>query len=266
VEKSNYDLRSFDSGIIYLPPNATIKNMAAPSLHESSLVQLYDLGTKYVYNDKVFKYCRANTGGILNCNQGAANHHAIVIARALVAEDAVAGATVIYVEQAGASKDDYKYGHVYLAASGGVDAQSRGIIASAATNDDGDVALTLDFPLERSIAAATDYATVYGCIYSNVARPTDQYFGVVCVPCVQIATTALEYFWGMTWGILYVTPGAAGYGAATGERTMVFDGYGSIQLQKTMLDAGYSLQIAGFQVVNTITPEDCNCIMLQISP
>lgn len=263
----NTDLRSVDSGTIWLPPNATIGNLAIPSLHLAGTPQLYDVGTKFTYNDKVFKYCKANTGGTLYCHVGAANQSAIAIARALVAEDADAGDTVIYIEQAAASEDDYKYGHVYLAASGSVDAQNRGIIASAETNSDGDVAMTLDFPLERSIAAASDYATVYSCIYSSVAQPNDQFFGVVCLPCLQIATTALEYFWGQTWGIAYVGVGASGYGAGSGERTMCFDGNGYIQDQKAMLDAGYSLQIAGYQIVNTYdTREDVNCIMLQISP
>ena len=46
--KLNHDLRSVNSGTIYLPPNATVGNLHTPNLHLATVAQLFDLGTKYV--------------------------------------------------------------------------------------------------------------------------------------------------------------------------------------------------------------------------
>ena len=281
----NHDLRSVNSGTVYLPPNAEFGNLQIPSLHETSTTQLYDLGTKYVFNDKVFKHFRTNTGGSLSAQRGAMNQNAIVVAYTTLSYPVAAaptvaaavGATSVYVVKAGVAKDDYKYGHVILGHNSDATCQNRGIIGNDASATVAGVAnvvkIDLEFPLHTALVAGTSGIEVMKSIYGNVAQGTgvgvasELWKAVVCVPCIYIATTALEYFWGQTWGPVWLTPGAAGYGATASERLLVFDGYGSVQDFTTVNITGVKgYQIAGFLLDSTVAPEDCSFVMLQISP
>lgn len=244
-----------------------------PPIYETYTTERWPIGTKLQMGDKVYVFCRANTGGELNCQQSATNQNAIDIAYTTVAVNAAAGDKEVYVTKASASEDDYKGGHVILGHNSSATTQNRGIIASSATDSDGYVKLTLDGKLQIGLTAGTSGIEVMKSIYSSVAQgdgsghSASGYKASVCVPCVYVATTAGEYFWGQTWGPIWLTPGATGYGATANERMLIFDGYGSVQDFTTVNHTGAEgYQLAGFLLDNTSSPEDCSFVMLQISP
>lgn len=279
---TNHDLRSVDSGTIYLPPNASIGNLHIPKLHETSTGKLYDIATKYVFNDKVFRYCQADTGGKLICSFGAGNKNAISIAYTTLSYPdanattvaAVVGATSVYVVKAGATKDEYKGGHAILGHNSDPTLQNRGIVgndkAATVAGVSNVVKIDLDFPLQIALVAATSGIEVSKSIYSNVKKPDDWHFTVVCVPCVYVATNAGEYFWGQTWGPVWLTPAATGFGngsaGAGHEREVYFHAEGSLWENYLNYNGSYSLQRAGYILDYTGSPEDTSLIMLQLAP
>jgi len=274
----NNDLRQVDSGTIWLPPNASLANMAIPKLHETSLTKLYDLGTKFTYNDKVFRYCRADSGGILNPQYGAGNKNDIAISYTTLSYPdadattvaAAVGATSVYVVKASATKDEYKGGHIVVGHNSDSTIQNRGILGNDAAATIAGVSnvvkIDLDFPLQTALVAGTSGVEVWKSIYSNVKKADTGYFGIVCVPCVYQATNAQEYFWGQTWGPAYLTAAATGYGASEGERTLTFNKEGALTDLYTQLHTnGFAFQIAGY-LISHDQGDDLTFIMLTIAP
>jgi len=278
----NHDLRSVNSGTIWLPPNPTYVTMETPQLHATSTTQLFDLETRYTFNNKVFRYCKADTGGSLRCEFGAGNKNAISVSYTTLSYPdadaatvaAAVGATSVYVVDAGTTKDEYKGGHVILGHNSTATTQNRGIIGNDASATVAGVAnvvkIDLDFPLQTALVAGTSGIEVSKSIYSNVKKPDDWHFTVVCVPCVYVATNAAEYFWGQTWGPVWMTPQATGFGDGTAhaghEREVYFHAEGSLWENYLNYNGSFSLQRAGYILDYTGAPEDTSLVMLQLAP
>jgi len=275
MNKVNHDLRCVDGGTLYTPPNASIVNLDRPSLHETSSTPLYDLGTKFVFNDKVYKYCKAGTGGWLRPQNGAGTNVAISVSYTTLSyPDATAttvaaavGATSVYVVDAGTTKDEYKGGHVILGHNSNATTQNRGIIGNDAAATIAGVAnvvkIDLDYPLHTALVAATSGIEVWQSPYADLQGSPGEHASVICVPCVYVATTAAEYFWGQTWGAIWMTGGIAGFGGAQEERALVFNGEGA--LVDALTEVGSARQHAGF-VLEMTSGGDSTFMMLQISP
>jgi len=56
--KTRHSIVFDNGGALYLPPYADPINLVEPDLHETSTTKLYELGSRYVFNDKVFRYVR----------------------------------------------------------------------------------------------------------------------------------------------------------------------------------------------------------------
>lgn len=269
-----------NGGIISLPPFPDFINLAEPQLHEYGTSQLYDLGTKYEFNDKVFRYCKADTGGNLYPHQGAGNKNAIALSYTTLSYPdadaatvaAAAGATSIYVVAASISKDEWKGGHVVVGHNSTATVQNRGIIGNDASATIAAVAnvvkIDLDFPIQTALVAGTSGIEVSKSIYSNIKRPDTWHFTVIVVPCIYIATNAAQYFWGQTWGLCWMTPQATGFGDGTAhaghEREVYFHAEGSLWENYRNYNGSFSLQRAGYIVDFTGAPEDTSLVFLQL--
>jgi len=265
---------SFDNGgTIILPPNPSILNLAEPELHSYGTEKLYEVGTKYLFNDRVYKYCRAGTGGWLRTQSGAGTNLTLPFAYTTLSyPDATAttvaaavGATSVYVVDAGTTKDEYKYGHVILGHNSNATTQNRGIIGNDAAATIAGVAnvvkIDLDYPLQIALVAATSGIEVWYSPYEGLQGSPGEHASVICVPTVYVATTAYDYFWGQTWGPIWLTGSIAGFGYTQKERQLVFTGEGSVV--DALTDIGVARQHAGFVIEAT---NDSTFMMLQISP
>jgi len=267
---------NFDNGgTVILPPNPSILNLSEPNLESYGTEKLYELGTKYIFNDRVFRYCKANTGHWLRAHYGAGTENAIAFAYTTLSYPsasattvaAAVGATSVYVVDAGTTKDEYKYGHVILGHNSDATCQNRGIIGNDAAATIAGVAnvvkIDLDYPLQIALVAATSGIEVWKSPYTDLQGSPGEHASVICVPCVYVATTAAEYFWGQTWGPIWMTGGIAGFGAAQEERELVFDGQGC--LVDALTEVGSARQHAGF-VLEMTSGGDSTFMMLQIAP
>lgn len=232
-------------------------------IYLAELTQRFVLGTRYItWDGRVFKYCRsANT---CNPTNGALNATAPFIAddgSNEVGNSTIVGDTSITADSQTVAEDALAGGFVIIYSTY---EQTRGIIGN--TKGAGtDIEIYLDALLTVATTAdSTDFCAYYSPYYglrnnANVSRAS-----VMCVPCTWVSAASM-YFWGQTWGPIRISPGAAGWGNAAGERQLVFGENGSTFLHNSTTGTTLQYQHAGFIIPLTASADDAPLTMLQIS-
>ena len=234
-------------------------------IHEESVVQNYDIGTRLVMDDRVFRYCYAK--GALNAFKGGASD---VMPRE-GAGDGVAyevGATEVTIPM-NAEGDDFVIEQVkdYWAEGyywSGVSTPTIGMmhrIKSSAvattigrittlTTDEGFVTATLYEPLKYRIPAST-WQTSWANPYKTVKAKANGRQSIICQPLRNI--TAERYFWGQTWGPCFGQQHSTKLGLANGDRMCYYKSDGSLASSKdvTYTTGSVHEQLAGYLITCT---------------
>lgn len=278
-----------DGGMVYLPPNPTIKNLAHPDLTAFDTVQKYELTTKYRFNGKTFVYARsvvyvAATGQYVNARlsayKGALSGSIPQITWSTTnVHTHAAGVSQIVVEKASVVKDEYKYGHVEVGHAGDTTPQGRGILGNTASSTVSPYPLTLDLDIPLELETVHDttalelYKSQYAAVEGAISADSYGWGSIVGIPMVNKGGAGLhalngEWFWLQTWGPCYVQTGSAALGSASGDRDGFFDTQGQIAVEA----AHENLQRIGYLITKTqdnslshTAAADC-FMMLQIDP
>lgn len=253
MTRVNHDLRSVNSGTIYLVPQPNFINLAIPDLSLPDTAQKYDIGTKFEFNNKVYFYAYASGAVIARQGCKVANAHAIP--ERGIAASADLYATSIVLETAspdgpalnGLFTEDYlKGGAVAVFASGYVELSStdftRGIISSTAVTTVGDITLGLDAPIPSALLYETAYATAAQSPYVGVTYSGEVQYSVAGVPACS--ASAERWVWLQTWGMCWVV-GAASHGLA-GAMGVSFRQDGSLDVHEQSISDNMSSQHAGY--------------------
>lgn len=267
----DHNIRCKNGYSIWLPPNiqdSSLVNLDIPSgddIYTETTGKEYPFGTKLTADDRVWKYCYA--GGIIDSGtqRGAGNYNMQVEGKCIDSSDIdtytvgwrladVDNSAVTYL-----TKDVYEGGYLWLMHTG------RYVLYKIIKNVASDgtrVTLTLEQGLSVAVTSST-WGTAYRNIYSDCRadypnEPTDQ-MAVVCVAWDGV--TAARYFWGQTWGPVWITGHGGSLGNTANERQVVFK-RGLMRLA----NSGYEYyQNAGFILTNNYYTDDA-LLMLQISP
>jgi len=246
-------------------------------VHEQSTVQNYDIGTRLVMDDRVFRYCKA--GGNLKALMAG---HCGVMPREgnCDAVDYPVGSFTItipenangakYAEEA--VKDYWKEGYIWIQ----TDPQQMIRIKSSAAAVGGFITLTLWEPLKVQVlgsGSGTDrWITAWANLYSDILPTNSARMSNIVVPLISV--TSGNYFWGQTWGPCFGTVVSTKPGAADGDREVYYNIDGALVTGADVAATGLA-QRAGFLITNTSpwTNADGNpeaggdqFYMLQLSP
>lgn len=252
---------------------------------EVSAIQNYDLGTRLVIEDRVYRYAKAA--------ENLAAHRGAFCDPQLYWEGngdmplADEGAKVITFDNknaqpilAHALKDGWVVGVALPGDSTSIycmkikdNKASDGVGGTVPTCE-----LTLYRGMPHGIVGANHRSYVYAGIYAGLKQKggtahNTNYGAVVCVPPRKVLT-AKPYFWGMTWGVFYCQCGSWGnqIGATANKRKIGFDGIGAIVYRAGAEDVDIFFQNAGYLLMDgannkwgPITNGD-QLAMLTISP
>lgn len=266
----DYDIAVHDGRYIILPPWTEGEegwgNLALPDVLVQDSTQNYPIGTKYVEDDRVFRYCKAGSAltAMKAAHQGAkpsefntdANPYAI-------------GATVITILDTGSASNRpvnyYAGGYLWImdTETGGAFRMHR--ILSSTVGNGTSIALTLETGLKIAVVA-TEWITAWPSIYSNILGTTSTKMSMVCVALIPV--TSGRWFWGQTWGPCFGTSYNIVPGVDANQRDVFFNTDGALKAGDDM-DFGTSgnpvFQRAGFILTNTTDGGD-QFYMLQLSP
>lgn len=179
-------------------------------IHTQSTVQNYDIGTRLVVDDRVFRYCHA--GGIL---KGLFEQRSSNFPREGSTDAVIYAAGTYYVTipmnangdnyVAEQVKDYWKDGYIWVMQWPQVTSAGELYkIKSSAVAVGGFVTLTLYRPLIADIAAST-WITAWPNPYAHVVDTNSARMSVICVPLIYVASGS--YFWGQTWGPCFLSSG-----------------------------------------------------------
>lgn len=235
-------------------------------IQEQSTVQNYDIGTRLVMDDRVFRYCKAGSdlrdllSGNCAMSQIEVNTHATA--------SKVGTYEVTVLDIAVRDKDHYAGGYLwvqrYAPTTTGIGRMHR--IKSSEKSAGTSVKVTLWEPLEVEVPAST-WITIWANIYSNIKIDILPKSSCVCIPLIQVASGS--YFWGQTWGPVFLqcgySPGAENY-----DREVYWkaDHYGFLpgsHIDFSTLGNDIPQRI-GFLLPDTAVIGTDNLIMLQLSP
>lgn len=255
-------------------------------IHEQSTIQNYDIGTRLVMDDRVFRYAKAgdvltaiNGGRCTNFPQeGETDAVAYVVGAYQITIPMNPNADNYTAEQVA---NYWAEGYIWVQQW----PQVTGIgelyrIKSSAAASGGFVTLTLYRPL-TVLVPESNWITAWPNLYQNVKTASDARMSVVCVPLIPVASGS--WFWGQTWGPIFMSSGAAP-GRGDHERDVYFNPTVSSPGQQGVnpaTDVDFHTennpipQRAGFIITNTNEWEPAGggtelggdgFIMLQISP
>lgn len=235
-------------------------------------VQRYVCGTRYTtWDGRVYKYSHAL--GASEGGKGARNHSAVVN----IAQDAsafVVGDKFITItldsgdglDTNGVVAENELAGGYFVTHNPTI--QIRGIEGNTGGAETA-IRVYLDAPITS--ADTTPYCEImlnpYLYVQQAAAGPWLTFTSVMCVPNDDI--TALNYFWGQSWGPCWVSPGSdwESIGDTLSERTVYFTPDGTVNAPITLTNpdaVGY--QRAGFLIEETSEDNDAlPFVMLQIS-
>lgn len=237
---------------------------ASVEIYNADATQLYDLGTRLVVDDRVFRYALCGSNGVY---AGFGAFYKVTLAITYEAADAsVVGDRTLTINEAGITLNQLAGGYVVMGHNAAATTQNRRIISNTVSSG-GECIATLDGPIA---VAGTHSIEVIPNIYGNLQYNTSQeYDGVAGVPA-RTATTG-QYFWVQTWGPCWICPGGAGTpGSTVAERAVYFVGDGTINGRAGM--AAESTEAHGRQYAGYIIQTDSSgaggppFIMLQVSP
>ena len=226
-------------------------------IHTPSTVQNYDLGTRLVEGDRVFRYCKA--GANMSRFIGGFNNNAWPINAALTVA-AVAGANTLSIPDASCVVNAYAGGYIALFSS---PLQFYRILSNT-VSDGTDTILTLETTIKLACAIGI-WATGYPSIYAdlrNITTGAVGYNSVIAVPVCDVLSGS--YFWGQTWGPCYAVADGTVPGITAGAREVFWAQSGNIE---PYADSGAGIgQLAGFIIPHTANASGDQFYMLQLLP
>ena len=236
-----------NGGSIYLPPNPNFLNLSIPDLSVPDTVQLYDIGTAYVYNGKAYYY--AYVTAAVEGGTAAAKSYKQEVSYQLIGATAAIYATSITITvgatdgiaAGGVVAKDYLKGGSVQVFTGTTTQFTRGIIGNAAVAANGGTCvIDLDGPIPAALTTSM-YAEATSSPWAAVMDSTAAWMTKVGVATCYSA--ASKWVWLQTWGQCWVTPqysiGTAGYHHA------IFKHDGSVE-KITTVDLNHSDQYAGW--------------------
>jgi len=256
------------------------------SIYEESAIQNFPIGTRFQLDDRVFRYCKATTAlralnGAKNANYPREGSTAAVVYVAGTDQVTLAmndhGTDYVAEQVADYWKDGYiwimypsdttQYGQIYRIKSSSV---AFGTIPAKY------VTLTLYEALKATIAASS-WHTAWANPYSNVKKSDSARMSVICVPLIPV--TSGYYFWGQTWGPIFMSCSHAAPGLTDNDREIYFHESREGEIvpgSQVVFTAGQPFnQRAGFLLTNTTPwtnvgdasePGGDSFIMLQLAP
>jgi len=233
-------------------------------IHEQSTVQNYDIGTRLVMDDRVFRYCKAGSAlrDLLSGNCAMSQIEVYTHATASV----VGSYYVTILDTAARVKDWYAGGYIwimrYAPTTTGIGQLHR--IKASEASAGVSVKLTLEEPLEVECGAST-WITAWASIYSNIKIDILPKSSLVCIPLIEVASGS--YFWGQTWGPIFLqcgySPGSKNYDREVYWKS---DHYGFLPGSEIDFTSDVIPQRIGFLLPDTAVIGTDNFVMLQISP
>lgn len=265
----------------HMLPNGKLQDIL-----EVSDVQNYDLGTRLVIEDRVYRYAKAAEA--LAAHRGAFCDPQKYWEGQGDMPLADAGAKVIFFDnkaspqviEKSALKDGWVVGIALEADPTSIycmkikdNKASEGVGGTPETCE-----LTLYRGMPHGIVGANHRSYVYANIYAGLKQKggtayNTNFGAVVCVPPRKVAV-GKPYFWGMTYGVFYCQCGTWGnqIGVTANKRRIGFDGIGAIVYRAGaetvdifFQDAGYLLMDGANNQWGAITNGD-QLAMLTISP
>lgn len=232
------------------------------SLYEDSTTQLFTLGTRLVYGEQSFRYCKA--GSALTRYVAGGNDDQWSLTNEEPNASFAAGVSTITVVNTTATKDQFVGGYVSIFTS---PLQVRRILSNDAS-DGTNTTLYLDGVLEAGITVDSTWVTGYPNIYSDVTSPDNSsgdeaYLSFVAVPVCTVASGS--YFWGQTWGPCYGVAAQTVPGSAANQREVYFGDDGNLW-DYGDLTAGTGAQYAGYLLPRTDSGAGDQFYYLQLAP
>lgn len=255
-----------DGAAVILPPwkegQEGYGNLALPDVLEQDSIQTYPIGTKFIEDDRVFRYCKAGSGltAMKAGHQGAKpsefNTAAVVYA---------AGATEIVILDTGSASDRpvnyYAGGYLWIMdLVTGIYRMHR--IKSSTVGDGTSITLILAIGLKTGIGATT-WITAWPNIYSDILGTSSTKMSMVCVALIPV--TSGRWFWGQTWGPCFGTSFNVVPGLNANQREVYFNIDGALMAGDDLSLDTTVRQRAGFILANTTDGGD-QFYMLQLSP
>jgi len=179
-------------------------------IYEQSEDQIYPIGMRHAWDDRVFRYCKA-AGTLIGIHGGRCSNFPRE-----GNTDAVEYAAGTYqitipmnpngVNYAAEQVANYwKDGFIWIMQWPIVTSIGQLYrIKSSAAAVGGFVTLTLYEPLKFTVAAST-WITAWPNVYQGIKGDSDARMSVVCVPLIPVTNT--YYFWGQTWGPIFMASG-----------------------------------------------------------
>jgi len=230
--------------------------------YEESATQKFPIGTRLQIDDRVYRYCHADSA-LLAIMAGHNSISDLGVNTAAVIH--YAGAVEISIlDLAVRDANYYENGYLWIMNMTTTAYIIYKIKSSLAAADaDNHVHLTLWDPLAQNVPAST-FVTVWPNIYAHITK-TDTFFRtVVCIP--QIPVQNGYYFWGQTWGPCFGIPQGGAPGAIMKNRDIYFGADGClIAGEETVLETCVP-QRAGTLLTATSNGSGDQFYMLQLTP
>ena len=222
-------------------------------IHETDTVQNYDIGTRLVMDDRVFRYSKAKTalvplkGGCGDVMPREGNCAAVAYE--------VGSFTITIPENANgpdyaaeAVANYWAEGFIWIQVSPAPGQMHR--IKSSAAASGGFITLTLYEALKVRVPAST-WITAWANPYGLLIPPSGGRLSIIAEPLIAVPQNS--YFWGQTWGPIFGQLNGSAMGRTANDRMFYFASDGSVQAGVTVTwsDGKAHNQQAGFLITNT---------------
>lgn len=200
---------------------------SAQSIFEYSTTPNFPLGYRRVVDDRVFKYSKANDSNTVlslfgaRCTNFPQEGSTDAVIYAVGTYEITIPMNDNAVNEAAEKLEDYwKDGYIWVQEY----PQVNGVgeiyrIKSSAAAVGSFVTLTLETPIRVQVGASS-WITAWPNPYQNVDTTPDARMSVICVPLITVP--AEKYFWGQTWGPIFMSSGSAP-GRGDHERDLYFN-------------------------------------------
>lgn len=221
------------------------------SPYQQSITQNFPIGTRLQIEDRVFYYCQAADTLATAMKAGHCSDVEVDV-NTEAAITAAGSLTLVILDTATRAAHYYQNGYIWIMnTSTGVYQFLKIKDSDAAAAADDQVTLHLYDPLPFAVPAST-FTTTHRNPYAAVSMTTTSFMSMVCVPLIPVTTS--YYFWGQTWGPCYGTAMSAIPGAASGDRSVYFNGDGALINGASLTTNG--AQYAGYVLSNTTSGGD----------
>lgn len=235
-----------NGGVLTNVAYPNIINMTQPDITKADSSQLYEIGTKWEFNGRVYHYAKA--AGTVGLNMACKPYNHQDVGYSVAAATSAAGSTEITVTTdvndnlAGvAAKDELKGGIavIYDGTLGVGYEQVVGIRGNDALASYGSLKIYLDTPLAHAFTIAVAHAEASASPWAKVATGgnialggTGSLASACGIPAVY--ATSGQWLWVQTWGLCWTSPSAT-LGAGDNNRGAWFQGDGSLTDQDASL-------------------------------